>query len=273
MQAVEKTRQEKLPAYVFPDENSALRLIENGKQSLTINLHNLVSTCLQANKNEWANLIEKFLVLVNQETLNGKNNYDDLKSLIFVQIYPKEILQQVDIPFLSREIIPETIIIPVLDSPDRIESINSETIEKWGKTLDEIFSLALENTKNLLRNFKFENIGNGSKISVCESENILTANLALFLSDREYSKGTGVVFSIPNRNTILILPSANTQDFKNDLTVMGNLSTKIANNSPYPLTSNLYWLIDSAFIKLPYTIDSNKFSFYPPQKFLDIFNQ
>lgn len=155
MQAVEKTRQEKLPAYVFPDENSALRLIENGKQSLTINLHNLVSTCLQANKNEWANLIEKFLVLVNQETLNGKNNYDDLKSLIFVQRYPKEILQQVDIPFLSREIIPETIIIPVLDSPDRIESINSETIEKWGKTLDEIFSLALENTKNLLRNFKF----------------------------------------------------------------------------------------------------------------------
>lgn len=275
IESIEEVLQENSTEYKFSDDKSVL-ILTNGdsEKSLDFYINNLAMTCINSDKKDWKQIITKFLNSMQTEPVNEMIDFESAKSIVRVQLYTKDILEQVkDIKLVWKEIIPETILVLVFDREDRIESVRYEIIERWGKGEDEIFELAINNTKDSLEGIFFDEIGNGSKVQVMESENIFTACSSLFLRDtcKEYNKN-GIIFTIPNRNNLIILEIASLENMTKEIPFISGFTSNVFNNSPYPINSNLYWLKDGKYLKLPYEIKDKDFMFSPPQEFLDMFD-
>jgi len=268
---VEKVRKEKFSQYSFSADKSSLLTLKNGKEALRLNLINMAQVCLQSNKQEWEDIVIKFLSSTNSNSFNEKDNFNEVESTIAIQLYPKELLNQTKIPFLYKEVIPETIIVLVFDAPDRIEFIKPHTLEIWKKSADELFVIALKNTKKMFNDLPFQPLGNGSRVYIGESENALTACASLSLKDisKLYNE-KGIIFSCPNRHTVLALEITNLDTVSKELPLFSGFTQQIFSTSPYPINPNIYWVREGHYIKLQYEIVGSEFNFSPPQEFLDL---
>lgn len=273
IEIVERVKKEKLPEYSFSPDKSALVFVQEQKESLRFNLFNIAQTCIQSSKSEWENIVISFIDSLLQSSEDESFvDFEKIKSTIVFQIYPKEILEQTEIPFLHKEIVPETIAILAFDLPKKIQFIKPETVELWKKEHDELFDLALKNTKEILNKLEFESIGDNSSVYVCESEDALTACGALFLNtiSKQYNEN-GIIFSIPNRHNIFTLEITNLDAVTKELPFFCDFTQKVFLDSPYGVNSNIYWFKNGVYTRLSYEITDSNFNFYPTQEFLNLF--
>lgn len=272
---VEKVSKKIIPEYAFSDDKSSLVCNDaTGKETKRLNLNNIAGICIKSNRKDREEIVKNFLASINQPSLNEIDNFDEICSLIAVQVYPTAILSQTKIPILYMEIIPETITVLVFDSTDKIEFVKPDRVEKWHRTVDELFTIGIKNTKHVLKGMPFPEIGNGSLVQVSESENVLTACTSLFLEEANNAYNeNGIIFAIPNRHVIITLPITKIEVISKELPFMAFFAQRVFSANVYPINPNIYWIKDGKYLKLPYTIENKTFNFFPPQEFVDTLNK
>ena len=267
------------------NRNFSIKKIKSGflfvktlKRTEQIGLFNLAQTCTHEDKNLWPEIIKKHFDMMDDSAFEERLKNDDFetnKELLAVQLYPINYFEAVKMSkddFITKIDIPEVLTTVVFDLPTTIQTVKNERLTKWNKTADEVLSIALANTLQKLQPEVFEQQLMGEKFFLISSENILTAVVALRLQNFAQCNGEyGSLFSVPTRNAVLCYPIHNLGVVEFVYHFI-NMTIKLNNSNPGPITTNIYWNKNGAFTPLPYQFENNNIQFSPPESFTNLLN-
>jgi hypothetical protein len=255
-------------------EDMLVILDPSDKQKLST--WNIAQICAQTPDTEWNTIISDHfsnLFKAEAETVeynNKKENFENVKSLLRLQLYPENYLEQV--PFqdeiISRTDIQGTLSVLVIDLPSSVQSVKKSDSTVWDLSEQELFSIALENTLTAGSINHSSVDAGGFYLQALEGENILSAVQVFNLEKFNDCYGEhGSIVSIPTRHFILCYPI-------NDLSVVKAIQTIAISTSgmnksgPGSLSPYLYWYKDGVFKKQLYSLENNTFNFAPTEEFI-----
>jgi hypothetical protein len=246
-------------------------------------LDNLARLCKQSQLSDYQRIVAGHF----DSMLSGQRFEDDFRQhlddfeyvrpYIAVRVYGAdylEVIQKDD--FAGRPLVDGLFAAIVYDFPSTVSLVKLSEIAPWGKTVDELIALGLENIR---QGYDFPIIPMGSGegadqdvVFICETEHIFAANILLDLDRHPELVGTfGALVIAPNRNAVICYPINNLKVVR----AVNFMSGMAANNfaeSPGPLSDKLYWYKDGAFTVIPYQFKNDELSVMPPQKFVDMLN-
>ena len=180
-----------------------------------------------------------------KEGADIKNMLEDFEKAsknLAIRIYPKDFVSSFQLEELVyRKDLEGTITMLVLDHPDSVESLLKTTVEKWGKNVDDLFSLAIENLRSKYKRELERTENNFLKFS---GEDIFITSAALYIDKYRGCIGKyGTVFCLPNRDTLLCKPINSDLDVEVGLQLMIPLAENTFDSSSPDLhiTRSIFW--------------------------------
>lgn len=256
--------QKNYPSYTLDFKNGLVI----GDDDYRYGLDNLAKQFHHAKSEEQSDTVakhfEKMIKLRQEEKelLNQVDNYKAIKSRIMVRILPADYLPTgVESNLITRTDLEDTITTLVFDLPSGTSSVKKTHAEKWGKTIEELYQLGIENT---LRTFPAQitkEDTKGGTIWVMKDDDNLYATTGLldFTKFPQMIGKYGSLVIIPRRHVALSYPIEDwaVQNMFHPLIVLTKVSYKEGTGS---LSENLYWYHNSKFTKVPYEEENGKFS-------------
>lgn len=243
-------------------------------------LINLGQTCKQSPPDEWESNIADFFRSMErthefeQEFESKLTDFEFVRPFIALRIYNAAFMDSIGHDnFIFRPLTEQIVSMLVFDLPDSIKNISPDTVEPWGKTMDELFALAYENCReNYPFNVEKETFGE-SDFWLNHGDHFFAPNIVLSLNDEnKHLLGThGALVGLPHRHIVLIYPIEN-------IGVMQAINTLIPviygmyEEGPGSISNELYWYKDGQLHNLPYELTEEELNFSPPEDFFDLLN-
>lgn len=237
-------------------------------------LSNLAQVCHQSPFHEWPGIVAEHFERM-MHALDGKEELHDrlaadfaeARALLKVRLYPADVAQHG--LYTYRTPMDEVIAALVLDLPETVDSVHEDQITAWGRPLDELFAIGLENvrTADPVAPQTYE-LGDGGSVHVLGSNSFFTASHALLLG--EYLPSPlehGALVAIPHRHAVIYHPIV-------DQTVLVAVNTMLPmargmfQEGPGSVSPHLYWWRDGQFTLLPSAVDADTLEFRPPAEFV-----
>jgi hypothetical protein len=180
--------------------------------------------------------------------------FEQAQPLLRIRLYPvgflPETFEIVTWP-LSHAF--ETVL--TVDLPDTVQSINRETLQKWGYagSDQEIFDLALDQTwRNEPVSVSGANGVNGVGIRVVSGDSFFSTTHALML-DRYVvpADPNGVLLVLPHRHTFAFHPIGNGFQVNDAVATLAPMARGMFSEGPGSITSELFWWCDGIFVVIP----------------------
>ncbi len=238
-----------------------------------MNLYNIFTMCVGAEKSAWGTLVEDYVVKVKsarkeeQAALSSMETWTGAKDRLFLKVYPTGYIQNMRDGYVGFEEIPGTLSVVVVDLPSSVTPLKPEFIEKWKKEAGEVFLSAKANTLASLKAEKTgtKDLGEGQTMSYYYDEgSVYIATLAL---DRDRLKAFdgayGLFLSVPSRSIVLIQPIKDVKYiYSLALNVAYNASDFFAKASG-PILPDLFWFHDGKYypVKISKVGTQNKMEF------------
>lgn len=195
--------------------------------------------------------------------------YDEVRSSLKVWVCPEGEAAPApkDSP-VSRPVAPGIKAVIVVDRPDSIGFVTPELVGEWGKSVDELFEVALANV--LEQDEPEVNPVKGSAIQALTGESLFVTAWVLML-DRLFDPMPrhGGLVAMPQSRVLLFLPIV-------DVSVAPAVGPLIAlsdglfKKGPDSLSPNLYWWHDGSLTYLPGGVSERGVEFTPPDEFLNV---
>jgi hypothetical protein len=224
---------------------------EPGTDSYVMNLYNVFTMCVGADRKNWPAIVEDYVGKVigirkeEKSALASLESYQEGKGLLFIKVYPIEYVDRLAGSYVGAEDIPGTLSVVVIDLPSSVTPLKPEFLAKWKKEGREVISAAKQNTFDSLRGQEAgaTDLGEGQKLLYYYDEsNVYVASLALDVPLVGGHEGVyGAFLGIPARSIVLIQP---VDDQRYIYTLALNLAMNISDlyeKSSGPITANLYW--------------------------------
>jgi hypothetical protein len=243
-------------------------------------LINLGQTCRMSPPEEWESNVADFFRSMErtfefeQELESKLTDYEFVRPFIGLRIYNAGFMDSVGQEnFIFRPLTKQVVTMLVFDLPDSIKNISPDTIEPWGKTIDELFTLGYENSKESYPfNVEKETFGE-SDFWLNHGDHFFAPNIVLSLNEEnKHLVGThGALVGLPHRHIALIYPIEN-------ISVLGAINTLIPviygmyEEGPGSISNELYWYKDGQLHNLPYEFTEEELNFAPPDDFFDLLN-
>jgi hypothetical protein len=243
-------------------------------------LINLGQTCRISPPEEWESNIADFFRSMErthefeQELESKLTDFEFVRPFIGLRIYNAGFMDSVGQEnFIFRPLTEQVVTMLVFDLPDSIKNISPDTVEPWGKTIDELFTLGYENSKESYPfNVEKETFGE-SDFWLNHGDHFFAPNIVLSLNDEnKHLVGThGALVGLPHRHIALIYPIEN-------LGVLGAINTLIPviygmyEEGPGSISNELYWYKDGQLHNLPYEMTEEELNFSPPDDFFELLN-
>ncbi len=211
--------------------------------------------------------------LFRKEFEKNAGTYEKVKSYIGVRLYPQHYID--NLPkgiFIGKPFAGDMYAMLIFDMPDTITNIKPEQAEQWSKTFDDLFEVAVRNTKANnpveISSFDFGEL----QIWFAEADHFFVPNILFELDDRPDLVGEyGALVGVPHRHAALIYPINNIEIIK----AVNNLIPAIHGmhrEGPGSLSPSLMWYHRGKFIELPYELDEKSLKFTPPPSFVELLN-
>lgn len=249
---------------------------DRGKQQL--GLLNLAQMCARNAPDEWQAIIaDHFQTLEKshkeQKVLEERvDDFGRVAELLAVRLWPEAYLKELDgSKLLHRQDLPGTISALVFDLPSSIRNVTPEEAQAWGKSLDELFRIGLDNVReSCIPDVSEQQLSDDVTVTLLADESFFVATHALLLEDRPELIGTfGCLVGIPHRHVLLAYPIE-------DLRVLEAIQMLIPiihgmeREGPGSISPLLYWYKNGEYTNLPYQIKGNTLTFSPPAEFADM---
>jgi hypothetical protein len=245
-----------------------------------LGLVNLGQLCARNEEKEWGQIVaDHFRTLEKsqseQKVLEGRlTDFDRVRELLAVRLWPASYLDELDAErMIFRTDLPGTISALVYDLPSSIRNVTPDECGTWGKEKDELFSLALDNVREIcIPDVSEQDIGDGIRVTLLSDESFFVASHALTLEEHEGCVGSfGSLVGVPHRHVLLSYPIES-------LEVMQAIPRLIAiiagmeREGPGSISSRIYWYQAGEFLDLPYRIEAETLHFSPPEAFVEMMN-
>jgi hypothetical protein len=245
-----------------------------------LGLVNIAQVCNQDEKRNYKTIVkEHFDSLIrthefDREFEKTTHNYNEIKEYIGVRLYSTEYFAQIDKNAIVGKLIADDLYATLIfDLPDAIQSIKKEETEKWGKTLDELFEIGIQNIRQkYLFEISQQQVGDFT-IWFVQGDHFFTPNIIFDFNKYPELIGTnGSLIGIPHRHAVIIYPIENI-GVVNAINALIPIVNGMYHEGPGSISGYLYWYKDGLFENLPYKIEDNKLQFYPPESFVEILNK
>ncbi len=267
--------------FVVGDTKDGFLAVKKQGKDESFGLINVAQQCKLAKKEEWPAIIKNHFDTLSksegddQELLKSITNFDKIRGFLAVQLYPDDYLNAVGKmkeEVIMRSEIPTVNDTLVFDLVNSIRPVKISESEAWGKSNDELFAIALENTFKKIKPEIIEQQTEGGKVTFITSDSFLTSVLVLNL--KKFSQCIGIhgsLVAIPTRGVIMCYPIENLGLTK---IISGYIlfASKLYTEGPGSLSSKVYWYKDGNFMNLPYSLTTEKIDFTPPKGFVDMLN-
>lgn len=168
-------------------------------------------------------------------------DFEKASKYLAVRIYHQDMVGAFKLEELVyRKDLDETVTVLVLDLPSSVESILHTNIEKWNKTPEELFPIALTNLKEKVKREAERDDKNFVKLS---GDDMFVTSEALFLERNRACIGKyGAIFCLPNRDTFRAAPINSDIDLEIALQYMIPFAEETFDKSEdLAITRHIYW--------------------------------
>lgn len=253
---------------------------ENELGFSNLGLSNVAQNCKQDKPKNYKDIIRDHfnsLIEANKFEIEFEkiaDNFEEVKKYIGVRLYNKEYIDYVGKEFtIGKDFEGDIYSMLVFDFPHSIASIKPEQINKWGKSIDELFEIGLQNIKDKYPLTITKENFNVFDIWFANSDHFFTPNIVYDLENRKELRGSkGLLIGIPHRHSAIIYPIENLEVVK----AINGIFPAIYNmnvEGPGSLSNKVFWYIDETFTEIPYKMEDGKLQLFPPDNFLQLLNE
>ncbi|TCN60875.1 hypothetical protein [Flavobacterium circumlabens] len=253
---------------------------ENDFGFSNLGLSNVAQNCKQDKPKNYKDIIKNHfdsLIAANKFEIEFEkitDNFEEVKKYIGIRLYNEEYIDYVGKEFaIGKEFEGDIYSMLVFDFPHSIVNIKPEQINKWGKSIDELFEIGLQNIKDKYPLTITKENFNVFDIWFANSEHFFTPNIVFDLENRKELTGSkGLLIGIPHRHSAIIYPIENLEVIK----AINGIFPAIYNmnvEGPGSLSNKVFWYIDGTFTEIPYKMEDGKLQLFPPDNFLKLLNE
>lgn len=180
------------------------------------------------------------------------NDSTKFKKLLAIRLYSEKAFETSDL----NEIIYNSdfnglISVLTLNFEEGVRILKKQDLSNKGYNIQELFKIALENTKKINKNNKFEKVHIHEDLDfyVLEDVDNFFINSTIFEKDKllKYRQKNGVVFAIPTRSTVLVMPIRDKEKFSNDIRVFYEVVNQMYLNESFPTSNSILMCVNNVY--------------------------
>jgi len=256
-----------------------LMLEDSDGKSNVFGLANLARLCGDAVQGEWTALISGHFEaleegLAEQESTD-LTDFESVKKYLAVRIYDAAYAERLEGRAITRVDLGGTVTMLVLDLPTTIRTLASDDVKEWGKSVDELLEIGLN---NVLAKYESEwqteqvELDSDFEVSLLSAPDFYVTTAALaFDKFPEMSGVFGAIIGIPHRHALIALPLEGLAGMRS----VGSLIPVILGmyrEGPGSISPWLYWWRAGEILPLPVEMKGDTVEFSPPAAFIELMN-
>lgn len=236
-------------------------------------MSNLGQICAAAPRQEWPRIITLHFDAMTRaaeqrsqiETL--LKDYTTAKRKLFPRLWEPEQLGPAAENAIIRHDIPSLATVLCADLPDVVQTVPPDLLARWGVGEDQAFARAMDNLDQIsTRGLTPIRLGDDVELLALEDMSFFTASVALRIDDFHRLRAPlGVMVALPTRHLLLALPLHSAADVHH-LQHLISVALHAEARGPGSLSKRVWWRYEGVWREVPYLIDGNKLSVYPPQE-------
>lgn len=245
-----------------------------------LGLSNVAQICKQEVTKNYKEIINNhFNLLIESNKFESEfnkiaDNFEEVKKYIGVRLYNEEYIEYVGKEFtVGNLFLGDIYSMIVFDFPHSITNVKPEQIKTWGKSVNELFEIGIQNIKEKYPLTITKENFNTFDIWFANSDHFFTPNILFDLERlKELSGSKGLLIGIPHRHSALIYPIENLEIAQ----AMNGIIPAIYNmniEGPGSLTNIVFWYKDEIFTEIPYKFEEGTLQIFPPENFLNLLNE
>lgn len=247
---------------------------ESGELSGRYGLENLAQLCHQHDRREWKGIVHAHFAALGRakRETKGTRTFEEAQPLLAVRLWPAEYMEQVPREQVTlRQDLAGTLTVLVYDLPDTIRQVRPEEAASWGKSLEELFALGLDNLRRKQRpQIRRAELPGGVRVTVFSGESFFVSSEVLRLDQFPGCVGRhGALVGVPTRHAMLAYPIDGPEVVK-AMMLMAPVVLGICGQGPGSISPRVYWYHEGQFTDLPYIVKDRAPQFAPPAEFIEL---
>lgn len=248
--------------------------VERGGEWSDFGLSNLAQFCHSVGRRSWQEAIathfDNLFAAADAEAGLEElaRDFEGIRSLLKVRLFGEARMGGIDpTPPASWEYAPGLTAAFVYDLPTTVRSVSPAHIEDWGKSRDELLSVALENVR--AEPVEEKPMADGASAPIaCFADHFFAASYALLLGERipPAAKGSAV-FAVPHRHALLYAPLVD-MGVVESINHLIRTAMALFRDGPGSISPGLYWWREGGVVLLPAHLDGQDLHFVPPDEFV-----
>lgn len=225
-------------------------------------LMNLAQLC--HGEADWPGIIGEHFARTLESPAQMPEAWEEAAPLLRVRLAPAEYVTYTPSPLVHRPVA-DLVLALACDFPETVGFVTEEHAAEWHRPQDELFEVALRQTRELeeaptVEPIEFED---GTTMRAIHGESMFTTANALWVQD-------GLV-AVPHRHAIL-------HHEIRDLSVvqaigyMAGMAQGMEQEGPGSISDQLYWKRGDELILLPVGREGGEVQFFPPDEFVELMN-
>jgi hypothetical protein len=241
-------------------------------------LSNLAQLCHAIGRREWRGAIgehfDNLFAAADDEARVEElaRDFEGIRPLLKVRLFASANLGGMDPqPPVSWELAPGLTAAFVYDLPTSVRSAGESHVEAWGKSREELLTVAIANLRR--DDVETRPIGEGACGPIaCFADHFFAASHAFLLGERlPPEAGGSAVFAVPHRHALLYAPLVD-MDIVNAVNRLIPTAVSLFQQGPGSISPGLYWWRDGSVTLLPSELDGGNVRFFPPDEFVQALN-
>lgn len=262
----------------FKMDDGVIKVEENDLGLNNLGISNISQTCARSNTSEYKfHITEHFNQMqkihqFNQKFDKIKNEWSLVSQYIGIRLIRSESIGAIgEEHMITQSITADTSNMIIYDLPESTSNIKPAMLEKWGKSLDEVYEMAY---KNCEYNYPFdakEHMLDGVKVQVYSADHFFSPMVIQYPDImQKHTSDYGALVIFPTRHLCMIhkIENLNVVQAVNKMIAVAQGSFR---DGPGSLSHRLYWYLPNQLTELPYKL-GEKLEFSPPKKFVDMMN-
>jgi hypothetical protein len=215
----------------------------------TMGLTNVVRLCAPAPRERWPAIIAEHIRRSSAKAVPMA--FEVAAPRLRLRLVPDRHVQMKPEAYVGRLVGRELHAVVAIDNPEHVVFVNQKEPGEWGRTADELYELALRNTRSEPALEPHEvDVPDGPKIVALLGESYFAASHVLFLERYAAPGEHGHVIAVPDRHAVVALPIADPRWMAGLGTMVGLAHVRFT-ESPGAITDQLYWRrADGVLIKI-----------------------
>lgn len=194
---------------------------------------------------------------------------DSLRESLLPALYPPDVAAGLTV----REDLPGVSTALVAPAMGTVSGIPAGAPSAWGKPVESLFGLALQNLAARPLDFKPLALRNGVVLQAAQGEEPFVASHVLQLSRYPSCVGPyGALVAVPTRHYLLCYPIRD-EGVTLAVQFLPVVARRLHAAGPGPVTDKVYLYRDGRFVDVPYRLDKGGFALSPPREFLEILRE